>query len=60
VEPKNRASEEEKPSDAATDAVKRPYSPPKVEEFGTVQELTKGTGMGRADTPMGTFSVRGV
>ncbi len=44
---------------AAAAAAKQPYSPPKVEELGSVLELTRGSGDGRADTPLGTFSVRG-
>jgi len=39
---------------------KRPYSPPKIEEFGSVLELTKGTGVGTLDTAMGTTSVKAV
>jgi hypothetical protein len=56
--PRHQTSQESQGSSGPQQ--KRSYSPPKIEEFGSVLELTKGTGVGTPDTPMGTTSIKAV
>ncbi len=47
------------PEASATPGAKLPYAPPKIEEFGSVLEMTRGMGMGVIDLST-TYSVMGV